>query len=416
MKVDLDRLLDDIATLATFGATAEGGVDRESFSTADLGARAWLIDRCEAAGLTVRFDAVGNVFATLEGPPGPALWCGSHIDSVPDGGRYDGALGVLSGLECLRRLAEENVPLARSVTLVVFADEEGSFDHLLGSTALVEGFDPERAATLTSRRGRPLLEALGDAGLDVSTPRPPVAEGEVSAFVELHIEQGPVLERDGDAVGIVDAIVGMGGGSITFHGRADHAGTRPMDDRRDAVRGAADLVAGLPGLAATAPGSVATVGSISVRPGAANVVPRSARVSLDYRHPSAAGLMALHAAIVDRARWSADDHGLDLEIDLMEPIAPIRMDERVQGAIRDAGTALGVSLPTLPSGALHDAQMMARVVPTGMVFVRCRDGRSHTAHEHTDDADVGAGADVLLGALARLATQEHPPTDAPTQE
>ncbi|MGH3585065.1 MAG: M20/M25/M40 family metallo-hydrolase, partial [Pseudonocardia sp.] len=224
------RLRRDLEHVAGYGATASGGVGRTSFSAADREVRAWLTDACSQAGLAMRTDGIGNVFIRLEASGAPAgtppVRAGSHLDSVPEGGRFDGALGSLAALEVVRRLAEEGVPLRRPVEAVVFADEEGNYHHLLGSTALVRDFPPDELRELRGRDGDRLVDALRAMNWDVdAASRTAVPPGDAHAYVELHIEQGSVLESTGATIGVVTAIVGMGGGELEFHGRQDHAGT-----------------------------------------------------------------------------------------------------------------------------------------------------------------------------------------------
>lgn len=406
MRIDRDRLLGDIESLGRLGVSPGGGVSRTSFSEADRAARRWLARRCGEAGLKLWTDGAGNMRARLEGPPGPALWTGSHLDSVPDGGRYDGALGVLCSLECLRRLREERADLARSVELVVFADEEGGYHQLYGSRAIVQGFDVATLQRAVGRDGDRLGDALGAVGTHVSAAADAAIDsGEVHAFVELHIEQGAVLESHGVDIGAVTAIVGIGSADLVFRGRADHAGTTPMDARHDALRGAAAFLAGLPDLAASvSEHAVVTCGRIFVEPGADNVVPAAAHLRVDFRDPDAARLARLETLLADRAQACAEQHGLEATFARDEVTAPALLSEQVIAVIEQAARACGHLSMRMPSGAAHDSQLMAQITATGMVFVPSVDGRSHCPAEHTKPEHIEAGANVLLDALQRLAT------------
>jgi beta-ureidopropionase / N-carbamoyl-L-amino-acid hydrolase len=407
MRVDGDRLRADLETLGGFGRNADGGVDRASYSPADREARAWLAERSRQAGLDYREDAIGNAFIRLDGPDAPPVWTGSHIDAVPNGGAFDGALGVIAGLECVRRLAEEGVALARPVEVVAFADEEGGYRSFLGSSAVALGLTIDDLAVARGRDGRPLVEALEAAGYDparVGEARLP--PGAVEAFVELHIEQGPTLEQEGLAIGVVTGIVGVGRGWLRFEGRADHAGTTPMPARHDALRAAAACVARLPEVLerAGAPEGVVTCGQLEAAPGAANVVPAAATVHLDFRAHERATVEAIEAAIVALAEGCAAAGGVSVAYTRESLSDPVPLDAGLQDRIEDAAAALGLASRRLPSGAGHDSQIIAGITRAGMLFVPSRDGRSHSPAEHTGWADCEAGANVLLRVLHDLAT------------
>lgn len=413
-RVDGARLRRDLAALARFGATGSGGVNRASYSAADSAARQWYADRCAEAGLTLWEDGLGNMFVqrgpvkdTAAGPPSDtaAVWTGSHLDTVPDGGRFDGALGAIAALECVRRLAELGLDLARPVRAVVFADEEGSYGHLLGSHGVVDGYTERQLSELTGRDGDRLLDALAacpwTAGPASGTQ---VSPSEIHSFVELHIEQGPALELAGADIGIVTSIVGLGGGTAEFVGQADHAGTTPMNQRRDALRAAAAFLAELPAVAASvSPAAVITCGLVAVEPGAANVVPRLARLVIDFRDPDPGRLRALSAAIGAAADRAAAQCGTGAAWRPTPLVEPVPLDPGVQAAVSRAASGLGLSGRAMPSGAGHDAQNLARIVPTGMIFVPSVAGRSHSPAEYTAGGDLENGANVLLATLIELA-------------
>lgn len=409
LTVDGARLRSALETLAQFGAAPSGGVSRTSFSPADSAARAWVLDRCEAAGLRVRTDGIGNMFVTVPGAPDDArpVWTGSHIDSVPDGGRFDGALGSMAALEVACRLAESNVALRRPVEAVIFADEEGCYHHLLGSTALVRSYSPDELAKLEGRDGDRLVDALQGLGWDLeAASATAVPAGSVHAFVELHIEQGAVLEASSVDIGVVTSIVGMGGGRLEFEGRADHAGTTPMNLRRDPLRAAGELLTRLPEVTASiSPTAVATCGIIGVEPGAANVVPSLARLQLDYRDVRRDLIEALEDALFEAANEAADRHDLQVRFTRDSITNPAPMDQRLQDLIESAATAQGRSTLRMPSGAGHDSQNMSRLAPTGMIFIPSTGGRSHSPAEHSTWADIEAGANVLLQTVLSLATE-----------
>ncbi len=410
MLVNAERLTTTLRALARFGLNEDGGVDRASFSSADRQARTWLTSWCEEQGLQVAVDGIGNmIVSSPELERGIAdrapVWSGSHIDAVPNGGRYDGPLGVLAAIECLTRLQEEEVSLERPVRAVVYADEEGNYAHLLGSSALARGFTVDELSALVGRDGDRFADTFTAAGGDLlAAARVRLPQGSIHASVELHIEQGPVLEREGLDVANVTGIVAIGGGTLRFLGRADHAGTTPMDGRQDAVLAMADFVTRLPGLAReVGDTSVVTTGIVKVWPGGSNVVAKMAEVVVDYRDPSTEKAAALGDLIASAAQDAAHRRGLQVEshVEPLIPAAPLH--ETVRQAIQASVQAHGYSSRDLPSGAGHDSQNLATLAPTGMIFVPSVDGRSHSPAELTHDADVVRGANVLLGTLMRLA-------------
>ena len=406
MRVDGKRLLRDMAELAEIGRDPAGGLSRTSFSPADAQARAWYAAKCEEAGLELRLDGLGNIVAGLPGrDEEPAVWSGSHLDTVPHGGAFDGALGAVAALECVRRLAESGQELRRPVRAVVFADEEGNYNHLLGSTAMRRGFSEEELAAMTGRDGDRLVDALeGWSWARGSRTGTRVDPARLHAFVELHIEQGPTLEEQGIRIGVVTSIVGLSGGLARFHGRADHAGTTPMDARRDALLAAARFIGAMPDLArSSGPASVITTGRVRVQPGGSNQVPELAEVSLDFRDPSRERVAAMLEAIGRTAQEAAAACGVSAEWDADEIVDPVPLDEGIREIIRGSAGDLALSSTDIPSGAGHDSQNMALLTPTAMIFVPSRDGRSHVPVEYTTDEDVVAGADVLLATLTQLA-------------
>ena len=406
LSVNGARLRADLEALGRIGGAPGRGVSRPSYSTVDAQARTWYLDRCAEAGLSVEVDGVGNMVVSAPGSPaGPAVWSGSHLDSVPHGGRFDGALGTLAALECLRRLAEEQVSLNRPVRAVVYADEEGNYGHLFGSSALARGYTTAYLETLTGRDGDRFVDTFVAAGWDLArATQTTVDAATIHSTVELHIEQGPSLERLGHQIGVVTAIVGLGGGVITFRGRADHAGTTPMTMRKDALAGAGALIVRFPEIArSVGDRAVVTAGLITVEPGAANVVPAIARLTVDFRDLDPDRLAALSRAITTAAESVATAYGLDVDVDFEPAIAPVLMDSGIQQVITASAAARGLVASAMPSGAGHDSQNMATLAPTGMIFVPSIGGRSHCPEEETSWEDVENGANVLLDTLVSLA-------------
>ncbi len=406
IAVDGARLRADLAALAAIGRRDGGGCSRPALSEADMRAREWLSDRIRDAGLELHLDPAGNIHGRL-GWDGrrASVMTGSHIDTVPDGGPLDGALGVVAGLECLRRLKEAGIEPARPLEVVAFSDEEGRFGGMLGSSAIAGTLAAETVRAARDPGGVPLTQALSDRGFDservLDARRSPES---VHAFVELHIEQGPVLEHRGARVGAVDGIVGLFKWKLWLYGEANHAGTTPMALRKDALKGAARVCLDIDDVLADAggPDSVATVGFLRLSPGAPNAVPGLAELTIEARDADAGILDALAEALDRRVKAIAESRGLTLEIERSSRIEPVACDPRVRDAVCAAAAARGEVAHRMPSGASHDTQMIASIAPVGMIFVPSRGGRSHTPEEHTDGEDIELGANVLLSTLLRL--------------
>lgn len=408
--IDPQRLLDDLEALAQHGRTPDGGVTRPTYSQADLAARRWLEDRAVEAGLSYHEDAVGNVHLRLPGPPGaPDVWVGSHLDSVPNGGRLDGALGVVAALEVLRAIREEGPALAHGVVGVSFADEEGAYGGFLGSKATMGLLTAADMAAATGRDGTSLHDAMRSAGYDpdglASTAVDPAA---IRAFVELHIEQGAVLEHEGLSIGVVTDIVGVLRGTVTFTGRADHAGATPMHLRKDALSAAALLLTRVPGLPAKINGAdaVITCGRVEVGPGADNIVPARVDLHFDLRDGDAEIVMALEAALEAEATSVGAERQIGTSYNRTVWTPPTPLDDRIRGLVSRSAQALGISHREMPSGAGHDSQVLAPTVPTGMVFVPSIDGRSHSPLEATAPEDIVRGVRVLHATVRALAIGE----------
>ena len=406
LRIDLGRLRRDIEALAAIGRDPTGGISRPAWSPAHEEARAWLLGQLRAAELNPRVDPAGNVFGRL-GEGTSVVLTGSHIDTVPRGGPLDGALGVLAGVECLRTIAASRIRPPRALEVAAFTDEEGRFYGFFGSRALAGSLDRALAERLTDPNGLALSEAMRRAGFDLArTPEARRDPREIAAYVELHIEQGPWLEAADMPIGIVEGIVGIRRFRLTFVGQPDHAGTTPMDRRRDAFLTAAEyatksrelVVRGGQGRAVT------TIGVVDVRPGVPNIVPERAALLQELRDSDPALLERLATRTLQAARRVARQRGLILEVTHLMRADPVRMSPRIQAAIE--ATAAGLGLPTrrMPSGAGHDAQILAAVTDAGMVFVPSQGGRSHRPDEWTDWPAIERGANVLLGTLLHLAS------------
>ena len=403
--IDADRLRADFDALAAIGRTVEGGVSRPTFSEAHLAARAWFLDRATAAGLETRVDAAGNHSALLRSSraEAPTLLLGSHLDTVPNGGRFDGALGVVAALEVLRATQGAGIDLPYTLEAIDFTDEEGTLVGLLGSRALTGALT---TGELQAPRGgrEALLAGLARAGLTetrlADARRDPRT---LAGYLELHIEQGPVLELQRVDIGIVSTVVGSRSFDLTFKGTAGHAGTTPMETRHDAGLAAATFVVGVHDtVVRDFPNCVATVGRVTLEPGAFNVIAGEAHVALEFRSTDASQLDALEDALVLRAR-DAEALGLTVEVEPVGRWEPVLLDITMRTAIARAAGTLGLNTIELPSGAGHDAQALAHITSSGMIFVPSVDGLSHQPGEHTTWDDCLNGANVLLGATLELA-------------
>ena len=406
LRIDADRMRDDFDALSRFGATPDGGVARTTFSEPHLAVRAWYLERGRSAGLETRVDSAANhsVLLRARDPGARTLMLGSHLDSVRRGGRYDGALGVLCALEVVRTVKDAELDLPVTLEAVDFTDEEGTLIGLLGSWAMAGILTKDILAV--PRGGRELLvselERMGlkEDGL-LAARRDP---GSLAGYLELHIEQGPVLERAGVDIGVVTGIIGSASFSVVFEGDARHAGTTPMDARRDAALGAAAFVLGVrETVVGDFPGCVATVGNIETEPGSFNVVPGRARLRLECRSLDSAEQDALEQALTRRAHAEAERFGLDVTVERLGRWEPMPTDETIQAAFEHAAAELGLASMRMPSGAGHDAQALAAITPSGMVFVPSVGGVSHDPSEHTRWEDCVNGANVLLNATVEIA-------------
>ncbi len=398
-----DRMEARIEALAQFGANPEGGVSRIAYSDADLAGRAYIIELMREAGLDVRVDTAGNIIGRREGRDGglPVIMFGSHIDSVPGGGNYDGDVGVIGALEAVQLLNENGITTRHPLEVVVFTDEEGG---LTGSRAMV-GKLTERALEVTSHSGLTIREGIRKVGGNPN--RLELAErkaGEILAFIELHIEQGAVLDEEGIDIGVVEGIVGIRWWDVTIEGFANHAGTTPMNRRWDAMLSAAEFVLAVNHVATTMPGrQVATVGRIQAKPGAPNVIPGEVVMSLEIRDLDAWKMQQVYERIREEAKQIADTRFTPIrfsEIDVASPPAPT--DRQMRRIIGASAEALDLTFKLMPSGAGHDAQDMTHIAPVGMIFVPSQDGISHSPKEYTAPEDMANGASVLLNTVLAI--------------
>lgn len=404
MRINADRLHSDLKSLSQIGRTPEGGVSRPTFSQADMKAREWFVRKLNDADLAVTIDAAGNIFGRLDGK-GPAVISGSHLDTIINGGFYDGAIGVLSVLECIRTIKEEGVTVKAPLEVVSFADEEEWFYGFLGSYALTGQLKNAALDKVYDNNGQSLEAAMGKAGLNLAfinqAQRP---KNDIKAFVELHIEQGPLLEQTGDVIGVVENVKGDYRYGITFKGKRNHAGS-PMQGRRDPMRAAVHLINHMDTQfeAIDSPDVLLTVGAIQADPSIETVIPASVYFSIDFRTRDKDVLLKLSGRLHNEAQRLAEASGLELTIEPLIIVDPVIFDDNVLNAIRQAATDLDLKWRHISSGAGHDGQVMGMYVPAAMIFVPSQGGRSHCPEEHTTVENIEAGANVLLNTLVKLA-------------
>ena len=407
ISVNSKRLLSDIAALGAIGRKDNAGIFRSAFDEHEMAAREWFKRRVEAAGLSFSVDGAANMYARLDSSADRAsVATGSHLDTVPGGGHLDGALGVLAGLEALRRIKESDIDLAHPLEVIAFTDEEGAYGGMFGSQALSGQLSQAQIDVMQNKHGLPITDAMRSAGFDpgkiLSAARPPDS---MKYFVELHIEQGPVLEQLQKRIGVVTGIAGQIKWMLEFRGKANHAGTTPMSMRQDALLGMSELAVSIDSILHEAGGanSVATIGYADIAPGASNVISECARFSLDVRDTSVAILDELAARFKQEIDEIATRRSLEYDVNELIRINGIDCDQHIM-KITDSVTKKFDAAPHyLPSGAVHDAQMIAKLVPTGMIFIPSIGGVSHSATEQSSDEDIVLGANVLLNTLIDLA-------------
>jgi N-carbamoyl-L-amino-acid hydrolase len=404
-----ERLLADLWTLAAIGGLPEGGVDRLAWSEADLAGRRWFAERMAEAGIEARVDAAMNVFGHMAGTVGPWVLTGSHLDSVPNGGRLDGAYGAVAALEVLRTLVESGDALADQVEIVGFADEEGvRFEFgLIGSLALAGELDIERLREGLDWHGIPIRQVLATAGRDLDRMLEAQQHRDsIKAFLELHIEQGPRMEAEGIDLAVVTGIVGVHRQRIEIQGTQNHAGTTPFRLRHDAGRAAARAAAELrdivQGVDAEA---VANIGSMRFYPGGVNVIPGRAQFTLEVRHLDESVIGEAVWAFATRLERICAEEGCRSEVELLSSVPPAPMDATVMEALEQACVDLGRRPAKLSSGAGHDAAVLSRHVPTGMLFVPSVGGLSHSPQETTSDEHLVLGAQALLRGVRAVAAR-----------
>jgi N-carbamoyl-L-amino-acid hydrolase len=408
LEIDQERLLSEIDRLAAISDAEPPAVTRIVFTPTDLKARAWMIARCEEAGLAVRQDAIGNIFARWNGadPAAPAIGTGSHIDAIPNAGKYDGVVGVLGGLEAIRALQRRGFRPKNSIELLVFATEEPTRFGIgcLGSRLLSGTLSAEAAAKLKDRDGETVDEVRLRAGLNGNLQDVKLPTGYYKAFVELHIEQGPLLERAQIPLGIVKSIAAPASLRISIEGAGGHAGGVLMPDRKDALCAAAELILAVENAARSsgAVDTVATVGVCDVFPGAVNSIPSRVGITLDIRDTQLARRNGVMQTIERAAQTISAKRHVSIQSELLNADAPADCAPEVRGALADSCREHGFPFLEMVSRAYHDSLFISRIAPTGMLFIPCRNGYSHRPDEYAAPEDIARGALVLAESLAKL--------------
>ena len=403
LRINQDRFRKKFEELARIGATKDGGVHRPALSNSHLEARRWFLNKTKEIGLETHIDSAGNHFAILpankENPK--TFLLGSHLDSVPNGGRFDGALGVVAALEVLQVVKDNNIPINFNLQAVDFTDEEGTFVGMLGSQAFSGLLTEDHLG-----HNRPEFdEVLTKLGLNKQSILSAIVKPEkIAGYLELHVEQGTRLIDKNINLGIVTSIVGIRSFKLKFIGRADHAGTTSMNKRLDPTLAVNQFSISIRKIVVNQfPGCVATIGNMIFSPGAFNVVPESVTVYLEFRSEKTNQLNEMESIFIETAETESKKYGLDLEIEKFENAFPISMDDHIQKIIREAGNSLELKSICLPSGAGHDAQSLAQFCPAGMIFVPSVGGFSHSPKEFSEWQDCYNGANVLLQSALLLA-------------
>ncbi|MDF2684793.1 MAG: Zn-dependent hydrolase [Brevibacillus sp.] len=406
--INADRLWDRLMQLSSIGTQEVGGITRLSFSPEERAAKDLVTGFMKEAGLSVREDEVGNLIGRKEGtnPNAPVVLIGSHMDSVPSGGNFDGPLGVLSGVEALQTMNEQGVETEHPIEVIAFTDEEGTrFGYGMIGSRGIAGLLKEDELVSRDEAGISIAEAMANVGLDPAQISKAAREpGSVKAYVELHIEQGKVLESRDLSVGIVSGVAGPLWLKFILEGEAGHAGATPMNMRKDPLAAAAEVMLVIERQAARQEISVGTVGKLQVFPGGVNIIPGRVEFTLDLRDVDIQVRDQVEQAIMAEAEAICAKRGVKLQVELLQRINPAVCSEEIRSAIQAACAAEGLETITLPSGAGHDCMQLTELCPVGMIFARSKDGISHNPAEYTSKEDCGNGAQVLYRTVLSLAS------------
>jgi N-carbamoyl-L-amino-acid hydrolase len=406
LKTNAERMQQRIEALSEFGKNSQGGVSRVAYSDADIQGRNYIISLMKQAGLDVHIDTAGNIIGKRAGKNSslPSIVFGSHIDSVPGGGNYDGDVGTIGAIECIEVLNANKIITEHPLEVVVFSDEEGG---LVGSRSMAGDLLSD-ALDLKTHSGKTIREGIRAIGGDPDR----LAEagrkkGSIKAFVELHIEQGGILEKENLNIGVVEGIVGINWWDVAITGFANHAGTTPMNQRKDALLAASKLIIAVNDVAKSIEGRhVATVGKIKAEPGAPNVIPGKVLMSLEIRDLSADKIQMIFGKIQAEAKKIEEASGTQIQFVPLDTTAvPAMSDQEIRNLISESAKELGLTTKLMPSGAGHDAQDMAKIAPMGMIFVPSVGGISHSPKEYTKPEDMANGAAVLLKTILKIDRQ-----------
>ena len=413
MKTQLERIQRDIEALSAFNATPGQGLTRLSFTPEHAQAAQYIQQAMEAAGLKVRTDPIGTLIGRLEGtdPTAPVVMVGSHFDSVKHGGNFDGPAGIVTALETARVIHDEGITPRHSMEFVAMIEEEGARfgSGLFGSRGMTGRLTQEELASNHDDQGISTAQAMEAFGLDPARYRDAVRpKGEIGSFLELHIEQGPILESTGTQVGIVETVVGICNLEITIEGRPDHAGTTPMDMRADALLAAAKLTLFVNQAAIQAGnGTVGTVGKLSLLPGSGNIVPGWVQFTVDVRSPRGDCVNQVREALFEEIRrLTQENDQLTIKVRTLMEMDPVTLDPHVRQVLQEQGEAAGLTTRTMSSGAGHDAMVMADIAHVGLVFVPSKGGRSHCPEEWTDYNQLQNGVELVCRTAMALAAEE----------
>ena len=409
--IQRERLVKDFEAMAQLTAPGEG-INRLAFTDADWAGRQYIIDRMTDAGLSVEIDDFGNVIGYKFGkkPDLPAVMVGSHTDSVPNGGNYDGVVGVLSAIEVIRSMIDDGYEHDHTIAVVDFmCEESGRFGNAtLGSKAMRGELTLQDLHHLVDKQGISLYETLKGRNLNPDGIETMAYKRPVKSFTEIHIEQGKVLEHEQKTIGIVTGIAAPERFYVTIRGNADHSGATPMNLRHDALCGASKIILGIEEIASMQeePPVVGTVGVVEVTPGAMNVIPGAVKLGVDIRSISKVARNSVVTLVKEFIDITAEKRGLSYTIETIAQDHPVEMNPAMIREIEEAVKSVGVEYMTIPSGAGHDAMHWAEVVPTGMIFIPCRDGISHNPAEFAEMDDIVTGAAVLDKVLRKLSLEE----------
>jgi ureidoglycolate amidohydrolase len=411
LHIDQQILQNEIDTLASYSSEAAPVVTRVVYSHADQQARGYVKSLFEKAGLQVREDPIGNTFARLIGsePDLPVIGTGSHIDAIPNAGKYDGTVGVLGGLEAIRALQRAGFQPKRSIELLLFTAEEPTRFGLgcPGSRLLSGALSVEAAGKLRDSDGASLDELRGQAGFTGSLEEVALAHGYYAYFVELHIEQGPILEREDLSIGVVESIAAPAALNISIMGDGGHAGTVLMSDRKDAFTAAAELALAIEARTRDIGGAdtVATIGKCDLFPGAVNSIPSRVKLTLDLRDTEGPRRDAVLRGVLQACAEIANRRGVRIGTEQLNADDPAHCSPRIIEAASAACSSHGISFRTMVSRAYHDSLFIARIAPAGMIFIPCRNGYSHRPDEYSSPGQIATGVLVLAETLARLANE-----------